>query len=357
MIFDLALNEIDSGIKGENVGLSLGLPRTQEFIPGIQPGTIYLIGGSTGSGKSMFAMNNFIYTPYDDYIKNHKDTMNLKIFVYSAEMSKSALGIRAINRQIYLQFNKIIDTSYVLSRGKNKISGEIYDKILSLKGYFDKMSEYIEVFSNENPTGIRNTMLKYINDNGKTFNKQVVTNDGPKEIFDYYRPNKRQLVLGVSDHLGIIKRERKFNKKENIDKFMDYQIELRDKFGASFVDIQQLNRSLGSTDRMKLDAVSPTLDDFKQTSDTTDAANYVLTIFSPQRHELPNFRGYNINKKDGGLGDRFRAISILKNREGAADKIVGTAFIGECGLIKELPKSDEMERKHYDAINNIKKIT
>ena len=61
MIFNDAVDDIDSGIRGENNGLSLGLPRLHEYVPGIQPGNIYNIGGETGSGKSMLAINNFIY--------------------------------------------------------------------------------------------------------------------------------------------------------------------------------------------------------------------------------------------------------------------------------------------------------
>jgi len=66
MIYKLGLEQIEAGLKGENNGLSLGLPRFEEFIPGIQPGNIYLIGGETGSGKSMFGVNNFVLNPYEE---------------------------------------------------------------------------------------------------------------------------------------------------------------------------------------------------------------------------------------------------------------------------------------------------
>lgn len=253
MIFNLGLSEIDSGLRGENNGLSIGLPRLQEYVPGLQSGNVYTIGGETGSGKSIFAMNNFVYSPYDDYIKNYKNTLNLKVFIYSAEMSKSALGIRAISRKLFLDYGILADTNYILSRGKHRISTEIYNKVNSLKSYFDEMAQYIEVFSNENPTGIRSTILKYINDNGTTHYKKVKTETGEIDVFDYYKPHKKQLVLGVLDHLGIIKSERGYSKKENIDKMISYEIDLRDMFGVSFVNVQQLNRSLSSSDRMKLD--------------------------------------------------------------------------------------------------------
>lgn len=356
MIFELGLQDIENGIKGENKGLDLGLPRLMNYIPGLQPGNIYLLGGESGSGKSMFAMNNFVYNPYDDYVKNYKDQFNLKIFIWSAEMSKSALGVRAITRKLYLNYGIVADTNYILSRGKNRVSGEIFEKVKSLAKYFEEMSDYIEVFSNENPGAARATILRYINDNGKTFTKKVNTIDGEIEVFDYYKPNKRQLAVGLFDHIGIIRPFKGTSKKETIDKLMAYQIDLRDMFGVSFINIQQLNRSLSSSDRFKLGTVCPQLSDFKESSDSIDAANYVASIFSPQRYEISPFRNYIINTNDGGLGDRFRAISILKNREGAADKILGTKFIGECGIIEELPRSQDMTRQDYDKINKIQKI-
>lgn len=356
MIFNLGLQDIENGIKGENKGLDLGLPRLMDYIPGLQAGNSYLIGGESGSGKSMFAMNNFVYSPYDDYIKNYKDSFNLKIFIWSAEMSKSALGIRAISRKLYLDYGIVADTNYILSRGKNRVSQEIFNKIKSLSDYFEEMTNHIEVFANENPVGARATILKYINDNGKTFHKKVNTTDGEIEVFDYYKPYKKQLVIGVFDHIGIIKSLKGMNKKETIDKLMAYQIDMRDMFGVSFVNVQQLNRSLSSSDRFKLGMVTPQLSDFKESSDSIDAANYVTSIFSPQRYEISPFRDYIINAKDGGLADRFRAISILKNREGASDKILGTMFLGECGIIKELPRVSDMTRDIYDKINKIKKV-
>lgn len=357
MIFDLGLKEIESGIRGENNGLSLGLPRFQEYVPGIQPSNIYLIGGETGSGKSMLAINNFVYNPYEDYIKNYIDKMNLKIFIISCEMSKSALGIRAISRKLYNDYNIIADTNYVLSRGKNRISSEVRSKVILMKEYFDKMNDYIEIFPSMNPTGIRNTILKYVNDNGKTYNKKVKTHDGKEiEVFDKYEPYKKQLTLVLVDHISIVKSEKGFSKKEKIDKLFEYEIQLRDMFGVSFVNVQQLNRSISSTDRFKLGSVEPQLSDFKDSGDSTDASNYVLAIFSPQRYEISPYRDYIINKKDGGLGDRFRSVKLLKNREGAADKILGTMFLGESGYIKELPTSNNMERSYYDKINQLTKI-
>lgn len=357
MIFDDAIGEIDTGIKGGNTGLDLGFPRLQEFIPGIQPANIYLIGGESGSGKSMLAVNNFVYNPFEDYLKNYKESMNMKIFIVSCEMSKSALGVRAISRALFKQFGIIADTNYILSRGKNKISKEVYDKTKELFGFFEQMSDYVEILPSLNPTGINHLVYNYMDKSGTIKTKTVDTPKGKIDVFESYKPHKKQLVLTLVDHISIIKSEAGLSKKGKIDKLFEYEIDLRDKFGVSFVNVQQLNRTMSSTDRFKLGSVEPQLSDFKDSGDSVDSSNYVLAIFSPQRYEISPYRNYTINKKDGGLGDRFRSIKLLKNREGAADKVLGTSFLGESGIIKELLPADQLKRVDYDKINRMQKIT
>ena len=77
----------------------------------------------------------------------------------------------------------------------------------------------------------------------------------------------------------------------------------------------------------------------------------VLALFSPQRYEIPNFRDYNI----GLLRNRFRSLSILKNRDGEADKMLGLQFLGEIGGFDELPIGKQMTEADYTRIQQIKK--
>jgi replicative DNA helicase len=100
-----------------------------------------------------------------------------------------------------------------------------------------------------------------------------------------------------------------------------------------------------------MDMVEPKLSDFKDSGNTQQDANVIMTLFSPHRHELENFRGYNIKK----LRDRFRSVNILKNRDGAADVRVGLKFIGEVGLFSELPKVTEFSSNPelYDQVLNL----
>ena len=202
----------------------------------------------------------------------------------------------------------------------------------------------------KNPTGIWNDLLKIASENGTGIHK---TETGYQFLpnTDYKPTNPNLYVLPVVDHIGLTKKEREFNKKEVIDKLSEYMIILRNKCAYSPILVQQLNRSLSSSDRFKIGRVEPQLSDFKESGNTQEDANVVLALFSPQRYELSTFRDYNISR----LRNRFRSLSILKNRDGEADKIMGMKFLGEIGSFEELPKGNEMTERDYVEIQNIQK--
>ena len=43
---------VKEGREGHNIGLSTGSPKLDLYTDGVLPGTSYLIGGASGSGKS-----------------------------------------------------------------------------------------------------------------------------------------------------------------------------------------------------------------------------------------------------------------------------------------------------------------
>lgn len=356
MIFDSVLESIEKGKIGENKGLSLGLPGIVDYIPNLQKDNMYLIGGETSTGKSAFTYNHFLYSPYEDYRKNYVDKIKFKAFVWSMEMSKEIVITKAVCRKIFIDHKILVDVNYVLSRGKNRINDEIYQLVLSTRKYFEEFEDRVVIMGSENPTGCRNILLKYLNDNGKVLTKKVNTKvDGVEttiNVFDKYVPNHEDMyVIAIVDHAALLKKERGFSKKEVMDKMIEYFIDLRNQFKIIPVVVQQLNRDLSSTDRFKQGRIGPQLSDFKETGDTTDAANFVLALFSPMRYDLTEYKGYNIER----LQNRFRSLHILKTRDGVADKVKGLAFVGETGMFQEMPRAEQVNDEVYNKISSLKK--
>ena len=355
-IFKNILKNIDRGQKGLNKGLPMGFNRLVEYVPDIQKGTYYLVGGETGAGKTAFTDNAFLFNPYDWYKANQKiSKTSLKVFYWSLEIDKTVKMTKAICRKLYLDYGMVTDVNFVLSRGKNRISDEVFEAVKTCADYFEEMEDIVTIIdSNTHPTAINKFMLDYAQANGEIKHKTV--NNGKKdiEIFDRYIPkNPDEHVIMIIDHISLMKRERGFNTKENIDKMSEYLIPLRNNFGYIPAIVQQLNRSNSATDRFKMDMVEPKLSDFKDSGNTQQDANVIFALFSPRRHELETFRGFDIKK----LKDRFRSLSILKNRDGASDIRIGLQFVGEVGYFQELPplKVFKEDPTLYNKVYNLEK--
>ena len=82
-------------------------------------------------------------------------------------------------------------------------------------------------------------------------------------------------------------------------------------------------------------------------------ANVVLGLFSPYRHELKTYMGYDINK----FKDNIRFLEVLINRNGTSGGLCPLFFDGRCCYYKELPlpnDTNEIQKvyKYLDKIRN-----
>ena len=352
--FREVIENIERGRKGLNVGLPMGFSRLAEFIPNIQKKTYYLIGAETGVGKSSFVDHAFMYTPYE-YIQSTKDCpFSLKVFYFSMEVDKHSKITKGISRKLFKDYNLRLDVNYILSRGKHRISSEIFEKVVQYADYFEKMEETVETMDGAiNPTGILKLVENYFLENGKRITRQITTKSGEiLELFERYVPNNpNEYVIIIVDHISLLKKEgNKEYKKDVIDLLSGYLIKLRNEYGAIPVVVQQLNRDTSNIERVKLKRFEPQLNDFKDSGDTQQDANIIVGLLSPMSYKLTNFPvrddeavSYDITT----LRDRFRWVNILKNRDGGSNVGIGMYFVGEVGYFEELPKADIIQYAKY----------
>jgi hypothetical protein len=332
---------IRKGIEGGNKGLSLGLPRLEKYIPGLQKSTTYVLGGESGSGKSKLAASMFIYSPYEQLMAEGKAD-KFHVLLFSLEIEKRQVLINAAINRLYRQYNILTDVNVVLSRGENRCPQELYGLVCAELDYWEGLESCLHIYdAGTGPTGINKQVLAYFLKNGTLHYKTVNNGDGDFEIPDYYEANDPEVIVSPQvDHVGLLRGEKDLrSKKEVIDKLStEYAIPWRNRFGASTVFVQQLNRSIGNMDRQKLDRMRPQLQDFKETANTQEDANVVLGLFSPNRYQIADYEGYKVSI----LKDRVRTVHILKNRDGEADKMLACKFLGECGHFEELPPAKEL---------------
>lgn len=354
--FDDALDVITGGRRGENQGIPIPFPRLQQFLPNIQQKTYYLCGAATKVGKTSFVNDVFYYGAYD-YYKNLKDAgelngFDLDIDYFSFEIDKQSMLVKAINRKLWHDYGLVTDTNTILSRGKNHCSDELYEIIKGYKEYFDDMEDIVTVQDEvDNPTGINKYLINKAKQHGVIQEKNIQKDPNKDHImrFDKYIPhNPKRYWIIIIDHISLMLEERGYNTKQNIDKMSQYLVQIRNNFNATPVVIQQLAFDSENDERHKSGRLTPTLKDFGDSKYTTRDANVIMTLFSPFQYQIDRFQQYNISK----MGNSYRNLEILANRDGEPNINVGLNFIGPCGTFRELPKASEMQPAHEDMAVN-----
>lgn len=252
--------------------------------------------------------------------------------------------IQGISKRLFHKYGLVVPTNQILSLHRNRISEEVFEKIMSLRKYFEEMQDIVVMTDEQlGPSGIMKQVTSYAYKNGKVIPKRVATRD-PKtgeekveEIFDRYEPNNpNEYVEIMTDHLAELDLEDNRSIKDAIEEHSDNMRILRNRYGYIPVDIQQQSSAQESLDHFKSNKLEPSAEGLGESKLTQRKVNVMLGLFNPFAHEIKTYRGYDITK----LGDHYRNLSIIRNRNGSAGINVGLYFNGAVNYFEELPASD-----------------
>jgi len=335
MIFDDFLYEVDRGRQGDNIGFSTGCPKLDSLIGGVGRATYVALGANLGVGKTAFADSAFVLQPYNQMIRNPNSRLKLRIFYYSFEISKVKKIAKWICYYIFERYGIIMDIKEVFSR-KSILSDDKYRMIVSARDYIEQMMEHIHIFDVPiNPTGIYKETEKYLLLNGRVEKYKKLVRGHEIEFSRYISNNPDEIIWIVEDHIGLVRGEKDLTtKKLRIDKGSEYAIHMRNFFGVSKLAISQFNREIGDLDRRRFEELTPQLEDFKDSGNTQEDADIVLSLFNPLRYNLSEYSGMNVRQ----LGGRYRNLVVLKNRDGSDMIKHHLNMLGEVGHFREFPE-------------------
>lgn len=324
---------IDKGRLGLNKGLSIGMPKLEDYMDGLTQETYYLLAGGTGSGKTSFALYSFVYKPLMDHI----DDDRYRIIYFSLEMTEEQLLAKLLSLYIFETYGEEISFKNLLSRGKNEtLSDEDYELVLESLDWLDKVESKIIIHDGTtNAERMKDLIISDLRQFGRFIDENT-----------YELHNSSMVITILLDHIGLIRPAIGRSKKEEIDTASAYLVQFRNKCKVSPIVVMQVNRGSSNVERRKLGHQELQLDDLKDSGNPSEDSNVVIALFYPYREKMSTYRGYDIKQ----LEDSFRSAVILKNRFGAADIAVGTSFYGACGLFKELPKADTIN--DYEKYHN-----
>lgn len=135
---------------------------------------------------------------------------------------------------------------------------------------------------------------------------------------------------------------------------------MRDKFGFIPVNVQQQASAKEQVEynykgKSIEEKLEPSLDGLGDNKTTQRDANVVLGLFAPDRYSIAEHNGYDISF----FRDRYRSMTILKDRDGVSNRKLPLFFNGAVDFFKELPRADDAEgiRRVYEYVNQLNRIS
>ena len=107
-----------------------------------------------------------------------------------------------------------------------------------------------------------------------------------------------------------------------------------------------------SNENKKYNKLKPTLDGLGDCKLTQRDANVIIGLFSPFRHDIPDYWSYDIK----AFKDNIRFMEILGGRDGGAGTICPLYFDGAVNYFRELPLPDNIKgiKNVYRLLNKIR---
>lgn len=257
--------------------------------------------------------------------------------------------IQGIAKLLFERYGMVVPHNTLVSMHKNRISQEVYEKIVTLKEYFEEMEDIVTMSDEQlGPSAIMRQLTAYAHQNGRIIEKPIKTRDPrtgeerTEMIFDRYEPrNRNEYVMVITDHLAELDASDNKDLKSAIEEHSDNMRIVRNRYGMIPVDIQQQSSAQESLDHFKANKLEPSTEGLGESKLTQRKVNVLLGLFNPAAHEIKTYRGYDISK----FGDNYRNLSIIRNRNGNGGLNVGLYFNGAVNHFEELPKAEEFKNK------------
>ncbi len=343
-LFNESINIIEKNrvrlIDGKQNCIPNPFPRLRKDWAGIEQKQYYMVTASSKVGKSQITDFLFLYHPVE-YVISKKTNYDIKVLYFSLEMSKEQKMLQAISYFMHY-FHKITISPKELRSLNRVLDNDTYTKVKELEPFFNEYLTKVKYIDNvRNRYGIWLEILHHAKENGKIIYETRNFDGKDVQVMTDYIPNNPDLItIIVLDHIGLLNPESGKDLFSTIGEISSTDfIKARNIFKFSPVIVQQQMASQESLEHKKADALMPSLAGLADNKATQRDINVAFGLFSPHRYEIKNWKGYDISK----LGNRFRALEILADREGESNIITPLYFKGECSYFEELPLPNTKE--------------
>lgn len=322
-VSDALYSEIRENAENGVYQLPIGLNKLQSYIDGVRKKVMITIGGTSGSGKSSFALYCYVYKPIMECIRS--GTANFTAIIFCLEMTPEMTLSKLVTFYMWEKYGVEMGMRDMFSFS-GPLIGSNRALIEEAKSMVDKFETFIRFITGTiNSKTIGEYLKKYYEKKGVIINNKFVPN------------NPKHITVAMIDHIGEVSIQAGNNKKTEIDAVADICKNARNLYELSTVILQQINRgasAVGRRDRYK----GLEMDDFKDSGNVCEKSDIVIGLYYPYRAKDFDAGGYNVKE----LKQILKVVQVLKGRYGVADISVGLAFYGRISSFYELPKSSEI---------------
>lgn len=360
-----------AGQIGMNKGLPTGIPALDREVYGVQRKAIYCFAAPPKAGKTalvdfLFVLMPFLLAPDEDVeiiyysyeIDRIKKEFKFAAFFFFYDYSINTFQYRGHTYKMSAEYllGKYQDHEklpILVSDEHKAMLAEIYTRrIVPLFGEYDETGKKITngrimfIEEKDNPTGMRNYVMNYARHHGRFTEESYQTTDEDKKFvmkkrINGYIPNhSSKRVIVITDHIRKLKRERGFTMKENIDKWVEYQVELRNWCGYTFANIVHLNRNLTTPERLKnnIEFLYPTGDDIKDSGNISEEADFVYTMFNPNEEKYgikKHFGTVLVEEDESTPYPDYRSLHLVESRDTESPMHFKINFKGNVSFFSE----------------------
>lgn len=332
--------------------------RFRSEFPGIEQGQYITVTASTKGAKSQFSYFTMVFEPL--LYAYNTGNVNLKYIIFPLEETPERITQRFMSYLLCKLSNYQLRVSPSELRSTTRALSQDVINILESEAYQDIFKYYEEhvIFSSEaNPTGIYKFCKKYAEEHGTVEYTTYKIKDEfgiEQEVrgFKSYTPyDPNEYVITMIDTLNLVDTERGLTLKQSMDKMSEYLAKyLRNRYNITSIVIQQQSVESENNDAYKIGKIRPSVATLGDTKYSARDSQITLGLFSPFKHGLQEYLGYDITK----FRDNIRFLEVLTNRDGNMGGIVALLFDGATCQFSELPKPDDKEaiRQVYNYIDN-----
>lgn len=341
------LNNRQRRIEGKLNCLPHPFKRFSAFLPGWLKYYYYLFTANQKVGKTKIVDYLFVYYPILQRIMGNLN-IDTHVLYFSFEAGTAEKEYDFYSNLLYNLDNERTcpwDLEAIFKDGRdnlpliNKLDEESHQKFIK---EYERTVEYIHDVTN--PTGVWKYCKEYAVKNGhQNFVNGKQYDDATGEYYDGKILDKKnpftwndpeQYNIIIIDNFANLSLERGFSKSETIEKMSKYCIDLA-KMGFVVVAIQHQAQAQEGIENQKLNKVTPSPDGLGDAKTTIRDVNFAISLFSPNRYGIANYKGYDITEFQDNI--RFLSVIAGRNMSMASNLTVPLLFRGDCSQFDELP--------------------